>query len=194
MEPVAEITFLSPGNVITKRDASPGLKFALKNFGAGRHHRKMKIAVAQMTSTDNLSQNLDTMRGLLKEANEGGVPVTVFPEMAYFMGKPEECAPIIPRYAEILDEFRSWAKEFSMILLPGSLREPLSTKSAEGSPRYFNTLPLIDRTGKVITTYRKLFLFKATLPGRTYDETRRCEPGNEISSANLGETTIGLSI
>ncbi len=150
----------------------------------------MKIAIAQMSSTSVLEANLQKMRQFAEEAAKGGAQFVAFPEMAYLMGKPAECHPLVARYDEIVGGFSRMAKEFGISLLPGSLREPVP-----GQPdKFYNTAVVIDPSGKVQTKYRKLFLFEAKLPDRHYFEAEYCVPGNEVVSTSVLDATLGLSI
>lgn len=142
--------------------------------------KSVKIAMAQLTSGADLEQNLAKMRRMAETAAAAGAEVVAFPEMAYFMGKAAECAPLIPLYPEIVRRFRQWAKELRITLLPGSLREP-------GQSRSFNTLPVIGPTGDLAAEYRKIFLFKANMPDRSYDEGEHCQAGQTTHCVgNLG--------
>jgi len=142
--------------------------------------KSVKIAMAQLTSGADLEQNLAKMRGMTETAAKAGAEIVVFPEMAYFMGPRDLCVPIVPRYLEILGRFREWAEEFKITLLPGSLREP-------GDARSYNSLPAISSSGEVLATYRKVFLFKANMPDRSYDEGEHCLAGKAATAVgNLG--------
>ncbi len=142
--------------------------------------RSVKVAVAQMTSGNQLERNLEKMRLWTETAAKQGAEIVVFPEMAYFMGAKPECAAVVQKFSELIQTFAGWAKEFKITLLPGSLREP-------GTNRPFNTLPVLTPDGKVATSYRKIFLFKAQLPDRVYNEGQECQPGsNPILWKNLG--------
>ena len=148
----------------------------------------LRIALVQMSSTNDLEQNLQKMKRWVAEAAAKKAQLITFPEMAYFIG--EEWQPLLPRYSELADQFASWAKEYSIYILPGTLREPV--KGANG--RYFNTQLLFDPSGTLLAKYRKLFLFKAKLPDREYDESRFCEPGGHVVTSELSIGQFGFAI
>ena len=150
----------------------------------------LKLAIAQMTSGNNLDDNLAHMRELLERAVAQGAEMAVFPEMAYLMAKPEKWGPTLARYEACLATFASWAKELSIYLLPGSIRKPVDGSTQ----RCFNQLAVIDPQGKIQATYEKLFLFRATLPTRRYDEGQFCDPGNKIVVTQIKGVRVGLAI
>ena len=149
-----------------------------------------------MSSLADPERNLAEMEGLVARAKGQGAEAIAFPEMAYLMGGTKDWVPWVPRYRELLERFAGWARRHKLLLLPGSLREPVP-----GHPdRYYNTLPLFAPDGSLVTQYRKLYLFKASLPDRNYDEGQHCTAGDEIVVAETEHLTpetpltLGLSI
>jgi len=130
------------------------------------------------------------MREYVREAHSRGATLIAFPEMAYLMAPPEGWLPALSKYRFLLGEFSSWAKKYSVILVPGSVREP----DPKSKDRFYNTLPVFDSTGDLVVVYRKIFLFTAKLPDRNYDETRFCNPGNRPMVRKVGGLNFGLSI
>jgi nitrilase len=76
--------------------------------------------------------------------------------------------------------------------LPGSLREP--APKGENAERYYNTLPAIGPDGKLLASYRKVFLFRANLPDRSYFEGQHCEAGDTPTTFVADGVTFGLTI
>jgi len=148
-----------------------------------------KIGVVQMTSSSNLEANLKKMREFLAQAVAKSAEVVVFPEIAYFTTPPDLNAAVANRFDELIGLFSAWAKESGVYLLPGTLRQP----SKEG-PQAYNTLPLIDPRGNLVAKYNKIFLFKAALSDRSYDETVFFRAGNEVVTADCAFGKVGLSI
>src|SRR5688572_3829108 len=125
-----------------------------------------RIAFVQMTSSANLEENLAFMEARVKEAAQAGAYLVVFPEMAYFIGSQIEALKQIDRFEPVIERFSKWASDYEIALLPGTLREPVP-----GSPgRYHNTLPVFSVGGDPIAYYRKIHLFRATLPDHQYFE------------------------
>jgi len=143
-----------------------------------------------MQSSEFLENNLKKMKSFVEKAKNQGARLVVFPEMAYFTGKRESVKQVISQFGELNQIFLSWAKEFEIGLIPGTLREPV----AQDPTKFFNTLFLIGPDGKVKAKYRKIFRFKANLPHHAYDEGRFCEAGNEVVTCEFEDWTLGFAI
>jgi deaminated glutathione amidase len=149
----------------------------------------MKIGIAQITSVSDLEQNFKKMEALVDEGKSQGAELIVFPEMAYFSGKKADWEPIAQQFKPIRDRFCDLAKRYSVPLIPGTLREASSE-----SDKIFNTLLFIDSYGQILSQYRKIFLYQASLPDRHYDETEYCLPGHQIATLQWKNLTLGFSI
>jgi predicted amidohydrolase len=150
----------------------------------------MKVAIIQMQSSSQLESNLNKMKKFIEEAKSHGADLIVFPEMSYFTGKKEQVMSHLDKFGDCVRSFQSWAKEFGVFLVPGTLREPVSN----GGEKYFNTLLCFDPQGKTIVHYRKIFLFQADLPHHRYEEGRFCEPGTETVVCNIAGIVFGFAV
>lgn len=150
----------------------------------------LKVAIAQIQSTERLEYNLAQMKSFVKQAHSKGAGIIAFPEMAYLTGKPEVWRSVVGSFRELLKQFSGWAKQYAICLIPGSLREPI----AGVKDRIYNTLPVFNSEGRLVAVYRKIFLFKAKLPDKDYDETSYCNPGDRPMVGNAGGIRIGVSI
>lgn len=148
----------------------------------------MRLAITQMTSTNNLRQNLTKMWESVKEAAAQKANVIVFPEMAYFMGSEEERKPTISRFNEITGQFRDWASALNIWIHAGSLAEPSLTD------RHYNTAVLVSPKEGVVYQYRKMHLFGASLPDRNYNEAKRTDGGSELSVIETPWGRLGTAI
>lgn len=149
----------------------------------------MKIAIAQTTSHGDLEINLAAMEKWTVEAKRQGCQLIVFPEMAYFSGKKDHWKPISKQFSQTVKWFCDLAQKHSIALVPGTLREPCTIPD-----KFFNTLLFIDSSGKILAHYRKLFLYRANLSDRNYDETEYSAEGSEIVTLEWRGLTFGLSI
>ncbi len=149
----------------------------------------IRIGLVQTHSCNDLDANLEQMESYIKEAVSRQAQLICFPEMAYFTGRALEWSKLVPRYAEFHALFSEWAKKYQLYLLPGTLREP-----DPDSTHYFNTQLMFDPEGKEVAHYRKLFLFKANLPERKYEESGYCTPGKEIVVSSTPLAKMGMSI
>jgi len=150
----------------------------------------MKAAVVQFTSGPDIDVNLKRMKERLAEASSKGAKLVVFPEHCYLYGAPAVWKPTLGRFPQVIASFSAWAKEYGVFLVPGSVREPIPNDS----DHFFNTSPLFGPDGKQLAAYRKLFLFKATLPDRVYNEAEDCRAGVEVVTAPLDGLRLGMSV
>jgi len=135
----------------------------------------MRIGIVQMNSGSSVDKNLNRMSEWVAEAASGGADLIAFPEMAYLTGGVAIWQPWIDRYDEIVTRVSELAKRHRIALHLGSLREPGTL-----SGRYFNTSVLISSEGKVLAKYRKVFLFRAYVADRAYEESKYADAGSEI--------------
>ncbi len=150
----------------------------------------MQVAAIQFSSGPDLERNLKSMEQRLGDAIAGGARLVVFPEHAYLYAERPIWHASLPRFAELRALFASWAKRHGIFLIPGSLREPVPGKA----DRFFNTLPLFGPDGSQLACYRKIFLFRAKLSDRDYNEGEDCQAGVELVTAKVDQHQVGLSI
>lgn len=153
----------------------------------------MRATVVQFNSGSDLDVNVARMRKWLEQAAKEGSRLVAFPEHATLYAERALWEPSIARFDELKATFAGWAKEFGVFLLPGSVREPV-----RGKPdRFYNTALFFGPDGTLVGQYRKIFLFQAKMPDRSYREADDCEAGNQIVTAPLEPAftgRLGLSI
>lgn len=149
----------------------------------------MEIAIAQMNTTSNAERNLTRMAALITEAKTRGATFVAFPEMATFRGSRTACLTERDQFSQRMTHFSNLARQSGIALCPGTLREP-----TDSPDRWFNTLPVFSASGVHLASYRKIFLFRANLPGETYDEPAYCEPGKETKVVEVDGFKLGLSV
>lgn len=149
----------------------------------------LRVALVQMSSRAEVAKNMEAMKRETWKAAKTGARWIIFPEMGYQMSGKPLWRNEVPRYSYYLETFQAWAKELGVVLLPGTLREPCDVKG-----RYFNSLPVIDSKGRVLTTYRKLHLFQANLPDRRYNEAAYTHPGKDPLIVDIDGIKLGLTI
>ncbi|KAM3255179.1 hypothetical protein ACQJBY_048523 [Aegilops geniculata] len=129
-----------------------------------------RVGVVQMTSVGDLDANYATCSRLTKEAAAAGVKFLCFPEVFSFIGsKDGESVKLAePLDGPIMQRYCSLANESSMWLSLGGFQE----RGPDDSHQY-NTHVLIDESGKVRSSYRKIHLFDVDVPGNiVYKESR----------------------
>lgn len=164
----------------------------------------MRIAVAQVCSSTDPSENLELIRSALPDA--AGADLVVFPEatMASFARRSAEVAE--PLDGPFADGVRALAAEFATTIAVGMFTPGLSAHAlsapgpaAPGLPapapssagtrgRCRNTLLVTGPGGEV--AYDKLHLFDAF----GYAESEHIEPGDRPVTATVARVTVGLAI
>ncbi|MDS2174215.1 carbon-nitrogen hydrolase family protein [Nesterenkonia sp. CL21] len=145
----------------------------------------MKIAVAQVLSTEDPQVNLELIRTYTARAVQQGADAVVFPEAMH-------CAfgnPLVP-IAEETDgpwaqEVRSIAGRHGVLIIAGMFTP--GTASGAGRPRVRNTLLAVGRG--VDVTYDKIHLYDAF----GFRESDTVEPGATPQLIRLDGVTLGLA-
>jgi deaminated glutathione amidase len=149
----------------------------------------LRAAVVQLNSTAEKARNLETAEGLVRAAAADGAGLVALPEKWNLLAPGDELvAGAEPLDGPTLSAARAWARELGIHLLAGSVPE----QGPEG--KAFNTSVLIDPEGGDLAVYRKIHMFDVEVGGVTYRESAHEEPGAEIVTASLAETTVGLSV
>ena len=151
-----------------------------------------RIALAQMTTTDDVAANLECAFALLDEAVEGGAELLAYPEVfACIAGRARKLEAAQTLEGAIVSAFRERAARHGLFILLGSLHERIPANPR----RVHNTSVLIGADGGILSHYRKLKLFDVDLPGVRIRESDTIEAGREpppVVETPLGR--IGLTI
>ncbi|GAB3553550.1 carbon-nitrogen hydrolase family protein [Arthrobacter tumbae] len=145
----------------------------------------MKISVGQFRPGGDVSANVATMRELARQAVEDGSELIVFPEESMFsIGKVEGAlaAAVDAGWSVFVQQLSFLAAELGIAVVAGGYE-------SSGEERPYNTLVLIDATGRIVDTYRKLHLYDAF----SYSESQRIKPGDGgITVVPVGALNVGL--
>lgn len=153
----------------------------------------MRVALVQMTSTDDVAANLLAASRLVEEAATRGAKLIALPENFAFLrreGRPIACAQGLD--GEILGCLRDLARRLQIRILGGSFPEAMPNDE-----RVFNTSVLISPAGEIEAVYRKIHLFDVDLGasgGGVYRESAVVAPGREVVVAQTPDAVIGLSV
>jgi predicted amidohydrolase len=149
----------------------------------------LRAAVVQLNSTSDKNRNLAVAERLVRAAAAGGAALVALPEKWNLLAGGEELAAgAEPLDGPSLGAARAWASDLGIHLLAGSVAEQGPAGKA------FNTSVLIGPDGTDVAVYRKIHMFDVDVGGVAYRESDHEEPGEEIVTAPLAGTTIGLSI
>lgn len=159
--------------------------------------KDLRVAVAQMRSTDDPWENLFQFAAFIDEAKSKSVDLLCFPENLFFRGPKEKLtsdyvfhlrAGKIEPHSEFTSEVADLiaASPFALSLGSVSERNPVDA-------RPFNAHWLVEKSG-VITSYHKIHLFDFQGANATYRESTEMSRGHEVKSALVEGEKIGLSI
>jgi len=152
----------------------------------------VRAAVVQLTSSDDLAENLAAAEALVREAAADGARFIALPEMFAFLRREGQRFPHAqPVDGEIVGRVRAWAGELGVRILAGSIAESVS-----GSERVHNTSVLVGASGAIEAVYRKIHLFDVDLgaSGGVFSESKGIAPGDEVVVADTEIGGVGLSI
>jgi predicted amidohydrolase len=154
---------------------------------------RTKVAAVQMTSTDDVAQNLATAARLTREAIADGAGLVVLPECFALLG-PEQgklaIAESLPEGGPILAQFSALAREHGAELVLGGFWERASDPN-----KVRNACVHVGADGRVHAVYRKIHLFDVDLTdGTRLRESATVEPGTEpvVTDTRFGK--LGLSV
>ena len=156
---------------------------------------KLMAAVVQMTSRDNLSENLDKATALIAEAARRGAQLVTLPEnFALFTAVEADRRAARERLdgkGPILTAMSEAARTHGVALVLGGMPE-----LPDGhEPRAHNTNVYLDATGAVRGVYRKIHLFDVKIPdGASYAESEATAPGTDAVVVETPWAKLGLSV
>jgi len=152
-------------------------------------------AVVQMTSQQDVADNIRRASRMVEAAAERGARLVVLPENFAFIKSLKEKLPL----AEPLDPdapgpivaaMQALVRRLGIHLLIGG------TPILGPDPgRFYNTAILLDPDGAFVATYRKIHLFDINIPPDTvFTESDWIAPGQDLVTARVLGLTLGLSI
>ncbi|NUP10315.1 MAG: carbon-nitrogen hydrolase family protein [Polyangiaceae bacterium] len=159
---------------------------------------ELTVASIQLSSQDAVDQNLDAAFGLVRRATARGAQLVVLPENFAFMG-PEHDKRAIAEAVQatatdadgpIVSTLRNMARDTGAHVIAGGMPEQ------SGDPeRPYNTSVVVDPSGRVVATYRKIHLFDVEVgDGHVYRESASTSAGDRAVVADVRGAGIGLTV
>jgi predicted amidohydrolase len=150
----------------------------------------MRVALVQLEARGDVEANIAHAVDLAREAASGS-DLVILPECVQYRGTADgwrASARTIP--GPTTDPFAVVAREHGCWILAGTRAE------TSGDPtRPYNTAVVIDPTGAIVATYRKVHLFDvAVTDGPQVLESAKVKPGDGLVAVDLAGMRLGLSV
>lgn len=154
----------------------------------------MKIALLQLTSSDQPDKNLDMVRAMMREAVAQGAEFVLTPEVTNCLStsRSHQKEVLEPEAGNtFLAGMREEAQAQGVWLLLGSLG--VTTDDPDG--RFANRSFLISPEGEIAGWYDKIHMFDVQVtPEETYRESDGYRPGDRAVVVDAGFAKIGMTI
>ena len=143
----------------------------------------MKVAVLQMVSTPDVSENLACAEQLVAQASAEGAELLVLPE--YFCGMGNQDTDKLA-WSEVRGQgliqnaLSRWAQTYAVWLVGGTV--PIQTSDAR---RVHNTCMLFDPRGQCIASFDKIHLFRFANDAESFDESMVIQAGTQPVMADI---------
>jgi deaminated glutathione amidase len=150
----------------------------------------MRAAAIQLNSTADKGRNLEVAERLVRAAAGDGAELVALPEKWNVLGDSEALHDgAEPLDGPTITAARAWARELGIHLVAGSIPERVADR-----PKLFNTSALIGPDGEVLAQYRKIHMFDVDVGGVAYRESENEEPGEEIVTVDLGQSSTAITV
>ncbi|EBA08499.1 carbon-nitrogen hydrolase family protein [Sagittula stellata] len=154
----------------------------------------MRVALLQMTSSDDPEQNLATMRAMLKEAKADGAEIALTPEVCNCVSMDRAHQKEVLRHEtgdRVLSGLCAQAAASGLWVLAGSL----ALKAEPPEERFVNRSILIDPSGGIVARYDKMHMFDVQVSEtETYAESSGYAPGACAVVAQTDVGAIGMTV
>ncbi|MEP3295187.1 MAG: carbon-nitrogen hydrolase family protein [Pseudoruegeria sp.] len=154
----------------------------------------MKVALAQITSSDDPVANLAMLRHNLREAAEQGAEFVLTPEVSNCVStsrRHQQSVLVSEAEDATLAGLRQEARMLGIWLLIGSLA--IKTNDPDG--RFANRSFLIDPSGEIVARYDKIHMFDVEISAtETYKESAGYRPGDTAVCVETDFGMVGLTI
>lgn len=152
-----------------------------------------KVAVVQMTSSANITDNLVYVEQQLAKLNKEGVKLVVLPENFAFMGLNETAKLAITESFQeglIQTKLSNLAKEYGVWIVAGTI--PI--RSSDSNKCYASSI-VFDDLGNIVARYDKIHLFDVRVSEfEAHKESNSTCAGNEVVTCDTPIGRIGLSV
>jgi len=152
---------------------------------------RLNVTLVQMAAGPEKGKNVERASEMVEEAARGGAEFVLLPEVFSFVADAslwKDAAETLP--GPTSDRLADLARKHRIHLLGGSILE-----RSDDEGKCFNTSVLIGPDGRILAAYRKMHLFRVTLPdGVVFDEIHHTVPGGDMVTADTAMGKVGLTI
>lgn len=118
--------------------------------------KSVKIAAIQIKMSADLDANLKNVTAKVRQAAKQGAKIICLPELYRTLYFPQKISKNFEKYSETIpgestEVFSRLAKELKAVIIA-----PLFEKAKDGC--YYNSAAVIDQTGRLLPTYRKIHI------------------------------------
>lgn len=154
----------------------------------------MKVALLQLTSSDDPAENLEIIRGMMQQAADQGARFILTPEVTNCVSssRTHQAAVLSTQDDDAtLAGLREEAARLGVWLLIGSL----ALKTTDPDGRFANRSFLIGPDGAIRAWYDKIHMFDVQVSEvETYRESAGFRPGDSAVLADAGFAKIGMTV
>ena len=160
----------------------------------GEPPQLLRVAALQLSSQDQLSENLERVDSLVERAARAGAELIVLPENFAYLGVPGGSRQLAERLgdkdAPIQRCLTRLAQRERVAIVAGGFPE-----QSPDPERPFNTSACFAKGGELVGVYRKIHLFDVDLRSHgSLRESDNMTPGSEVVVARVAGFGVGLSI
>lgn len=152
----------------------------------------IKVGIVQMVSGTDITENIQTMQHLVRQAANAGAEWVVLPEYWPIMGKDETDKVAV---AEVFGDGRlqtalkTLAAELGIILFGGTI--PLQSTD---KTKIFNTMLVYGRSGELLGFYHKMHLFGYIGANESYAEADTILRGMDVPELRVDNIAVAQGI
>lgn len=146
----------------------------------------MKVSVGQFAPTGSVTENLETIQGLVAKAKAEGAELVLFPEEA-MLAVSKISGPL---NAAVEGGWSTFVQQLSFIAAENGVAIVAGGYEQSGEDRPYNTLVVLDAEGTIRGTYRKIHLYDAF----SYQESKSIKAGDvdQVPIFEFGGLKVGV--
>ena len=154
----------------------------------------MRCALLQLTSSDNPRDNLETVRGMVRDTAAQGAKFVLTPEVTncVSLSRAHQNQVLTDPDQDIcLAGLRQEAADHGIWLLLGSI----AVKTNDPDGRFANRSYLINPDGEIVAQYDKIHMFDVDIDAReSFRESSGYRPGADAVLAKTAFANVGMTV